>query len=116
MLYIPTISYQHKGLRFSGDNVEELQVKQVQCANDNCYMPVNITKIYKVISDSYFITTSNSVIKKKGRNRIRGSSIYDVFVEYLKAKYPVNTDVSAASVKKHSFVMLVFLILSNIIF
>lgn len=74
--------------------VEVLQVKTLPCRTGNdCYHPVNMTKTYRVISDSYFIAKSNRIIIDKGRNRIRGSSTYDVLIDYLKFKYPVRNDI-----------------------
>lgn len=76
--------------------VEVLQVKTLPCRTNDCYRPVNMTKTYRVISDSYFIATRNRIIIAKGRNRIRGSSTYDVLIDYLKFKYPVRNDVNVA--------------------
>ena len=69
---------------------------------------------YKVVSDSYFITTSNRVIAKKGKNRIRGSAIYDVLVEYLKAKYPINSNVNIATKLRYAFVVHLLVMLAII--
>ena len=82
----------------------------MNCVITDCYAPINMSKVYRVVSDSYFITTSNRVIATKGRNRLRGSAIYDVLVEYLKAKYPINKDVSVAAKLRHTFLVYILLI------
>ena len=70
-----------------------------------------MSAIYKVVSDSYFI---NRVIAKRGKDRIRGSAIYDVLVEYLKAKYPINTNVNVASKLRYTFVVHLLVMLAII--
>ena len=74
-----------------------------------------MSKVYRVVSDSYFITIRNRVIAEKGRNRIRGNSIQDVLVEYLKAKYPVKNNVNVAGKLSHSFVVFLLVLLAKTI-
>lgn len=74
-----------------------------------------MSKIYRVVSDSYFITTSNRVIVEKGKNRIRGNVIYDVLVEYLKAKYPINSNVNIANKLRQTFLVHLLIMLAIIV-
>ena len=97
-------------------HVEDVQVKEVPCTSSSCYKPVKMSEVYKVVSDSYFITTRNRVIAQNSKNRIRGKSIQDVLVAYLKAKYPVNNDVNIAGKLRHSnFVVFLLVLLAKII-
>lgn len=83
------------GLKFQSSGTKQrtvkyLKIKKAHCpTTKECYFPVNASKIYRVVADSYTVTTANKVIASKGQNRIRGHAIYDVLVAYFQFQYPV---------------------------
>ena len=99
-------------------HVENLRIKKKQCSTDTseCYAQVNMSKTYKVVFDSYFVTLYINTTKAT-INRIRGKTIYDVLAEYLKAKYPVNDDkINVARTLTYDIVAFLSVLSANLLF
>lgn len=96
-LQVAGLRVQYSFSNSSTRRIKTAEVRDPLCSTDNCYRPIDKTKLYKVVVNSYIATLGNSVIIKSSRNRIRGGWIYDVIVEYFKENSPINVDLGATT-------------------